>query len=107
ALREKVVESHQPGVHIGGFLCADADPEKMYLLCERSGIGQSSVESGFGIGFLVAHDERTCGSAETSDIGEHVQVIERDLKRLHTSHRKTGHSAVFAIGNCPELRVHI
>ena len=104
---EKVVESHQPGVHVGGFLRADADPKKMYSLCKRSGISQSSVEGGFRIRFLIAHDERTRGAAETSDIGEHAQVVERHLKRLHTAHRKAGHGAVFAIGNCLEFRVHV
>ena len=47
------------------------------------------------------------GSAESANVREKIEMIQRDLERLHSSHRKTGHGSIIAIRECSEGRINV
>ena len=46
-------------------------------------------------------------AAESADVGELVEVVQRDGERLHPAHRKTGHRAIRLIGKRAKVGVDV
>src|SRR6476646_395216 len=86
---------------------SDAQPEQEHLPGECIGISKCSVEIRFGIEFPVPRREHPARSAESADVRKEIEMIQCDLKRLHSSHRKPSHRPVNAIRNRPEGLVNI
>src|SRR6185436_7086687 len=81
---------------------SDAQPEQAHFLGECGRIGKYPVVIALGIQFPVPKHEHPARSAESTDVGKEIEMIQRDLERLHSSHRKAGHRPVIAIRNRPE-----
>src|ERR1044071_7803473 len=78
---------------------SDAEPEQGHFLGECSRIGKYPVVILLGIHFPIP--QHPAGSAESADVGIEIEMIQRDLKRLHSSHRKASHRTVIAIRERP------
>src|SRR5262245_19237161 len=76
---------------------SDADPEQVYFPGAGCGISKYSVIIGLRVKFLVAH--HPARATESTDVREEVEMIQRNLERLHASHRKPCHRPVIAVGN--------
>src|ERR1041384_2720034 len=74
------------------FEAAEAEEYDLRLFLERGQVGD----------FVCAD----ASAAEQADMGELVQVGERDLMGLHAAHGKPGHGAIGWFGECAEIRVN-
>ena len=74
----------------------------MHFFGEHGRISKDSVVVGLRIQFSIPRHEHPPGSAEAANIREQVQMIQRDLERLHASHREASHCAMIAISERPE-----
>jgi len=74
--------------HSFRLIGSDPEPEQVHFPGECSGIGERSVIVGFGIQFAIAQHEHAAGSTEAADVGEEIEMIQRDLESLHTTHRE-------------------
>src|ERR1044071_7706065 len=77
---------------------SNTEPEQMHFLGKRCWVSEHSVVVGLGIQFAIPEHEHTTRSAEASDVREEIQMTQRDLVGLHTSHRETCHGAMVAVG---------
>ena len=85
---------------------AFANPEQMHFLGERGRIGKYTVVIGLRIQFPVPKHQHPARSAESSDVGEKVEMIQCDLEGLHASHGKAGHGTVIAVRKRSEGRIN-
>src|SRR5690348_14984672 len=79
----------------------------MDFFCKRGWIGKDSVKIGLWIELAVPEHQRTSGTAKSADVGEEIEMIQSDLKRLHSTHRKAGHGAMIAIGQRAEVGINV
>lgn len=77
----------ESGAHSFRLLRAHAQPKQMHPLRERGRIRKHAVVSGSRVQLLAAEHEWSGGATESSNVREEVQVIERNLEGLHSSHR--------------------
>src|SRR5439155_14077014 len=82
------VQSQNACPHPFWLLRAHAEPEQVYFFREPRRIGKDSVVVGFRIQFPVSQYEHPSRATESADIREEIEMVERDLERLHPSHRK-------------------
>ena len=82
---------------------ADAQPEDAHPPVERvrvrhdAAVGRLRVEGGAA--------EAAAAPAEAAEVGEQVEMLERDLERLHAAHREPGHRPALAVRDRPIGRV--
>src|SRR5439155_8468043 len=100
SLLKRVVQPQESRPHPFRLFCPYTDPEQVDFLRECGGISKYAVVVGLGIEFAVAKDEHPARSTESADVGKEIEMIERDLERLHAAHGESGHRAVIAIGKC-------
>src|SRR5918996_747493 len=79
---------------------SDTHPQQMHFLGECRRIGKYPIVIGLGIKFPVS--QHSTGSTESTDVRKEIEMIQRDLERLHSSHRKAGHRPVITVWNRPE-----
>src|SRR5579863_2069892 len=106
-VEQRSVQSFQARAHTLGFSCADADPEQMHFFGKRAGVRKYAVVIGFGIELAVSKHEHTASPAESSDVGEEIQMIKRDLESLHSAHGEARHSAMIAIRKCLKAGIDV
>src|SRR5208283_148032 len=100
-------QSLESRTHSLRLLCPDTHPQQVHFLGKRSRISKYAVVIGLGIQFPVPKHEHPTSSAESANIGKEIEMIQRNLERLHSSHQKARHGAVVAIRKCPEGRINI
>src|SRR5579864_6395796 len=81
---------------------SNTEPEQMHFLGKRRWISEHSVVVGLGLQFSIPEHEHPARSAEAADVREEIEMIQRDLVGLHTSHRETCHRTMVAIRKCAE-----
>ena len=69
----------------------------LHLLVELVRVGHDAAVGRLRVEGGAA--EAAAPAAEAADVGEQVEVLERDLERLHAAHREPGHRAVLAVGD--------
>jgi hypothetical protein len=47
--------------------------------------------------FPIPEDEHSARSTECANVGKEIEMVQRDLERLHSSHGQASHSAMIAI----------
>ena len=105
---QSIVQPDDAGVHHGRFLSPTPIHSTCTLLGERCWIGHRAVVSGLHVELLSCRaSHHAARAAESSNVGEEIEMVERDLKSLHAAHRKAGHGAMIAIGDGPEVRIDI
>src|ERR1039457_1707068 len=70
-------------------------------------IGQSSVKVDLRIESSIAPHHLHGRPAEPSNVGEKIEMVECDLKGLHSAHGKTGHGTMIAVGHGSEVGINI
>src|SRR5579875_1115643 len=98
------VKRHQTGADHLHLIRSHAEPDQAHSFSKCGGISKGSVVSGFWIEPVVAQDEGS--AAKAAKIREHVQVIQRHLKCLHSAHRQPRYRAMITIGDSAKSRVH-
>src|SRR6185503_19030392 len=77
---------------VGSFDRSDTQEQKLHFLVERGGIREHASTRGLGVESRTA----AAAAAESSQVGELVQVGKHGQERLHASHREPGHGAILA-----------
>jgi hypothetical protein len=72
------------------------------FLGKRGGVGKRAVVIGLGFQLAAAQYLSYASTAKATDVREKIEVVERDLKRLHAAHRQTGHCTIVSIGKRTE-----
>src|SRR6185503_14078726 len=78
---------------------SNPNPEQVHFPGECSRIAEYPVVVSLWIHFPIP--QHPARSAESADVGKEIEMIQRDLKRLHSSHRKASHRTVIAIRERP------
>src|SRR5215216_3398550 len=76
---------------------SDPHPEQVHFLGECSRVGKYPVVIGLWIHFPIP--KHSARATESADIGKEIEMIERDLEGLHSSHRQASHRPVIAVRN--------
>src|SRR5215469_8368958 len=87
----------EPCAHPLRLYRSDTHPEQVYFLGECRRIGKDTVVIGLGIHLAVS--EHAARSTESTNVRKEIEMIQRDLERLHASHGKARHRAVIAVRN--------
>src|SRR3569833_413345 len=100
------VQSLEPGTHSLWLPSTHTQPEEVDLPGEGRRLSEHPVIVRLRIELAIREHE-AAGATESADVGEQVEMMQRDLKSLHAAHREAGHRTMIAIGAGSEIRVDI
>src|SRR5215475_5142075 len=84
-LHKRRVQSLESCAHSFWLIRSYAKPEQLHSLGEYCRISKHSVVVGLGIEFSISEHEHPARSTETANVRKEIQMIQRDLERLHAT----------------------